>query len=214
MNHLRRLLRYARPYRGRFLVAVVAMVLYGGASVWLLRLIQPIVDRALPRQEAVASIAWAILGAYLLKGLGSYVSAYLMADIGQLVVLDLRKEMFRHTLGQSAAFFKSRTTGQLLSRLTNDIAQVQQAASETITDLVRESLTVIGYAGAVVLPGRRPGARVPHRCAAHYVSARAAGIRAARDDQAKPGTPGAHVPHGHGGLHGAPHRQGVRGGEP
>jgi len=149
VNHLRRLLRYARPYRGRFAIAVAAMLVYGGASVWLLSLIQPIIDRVLPRQEAVASIAWAILAAYLLKGLGSYVSAYLMADIGQLVVLDLRKELFRHTLGQSAAFFKARTTGQLLSRLTNDIGQVQQVASETIADLVRESVTVLGYAGVL-----------------------------------------------------------------
>ena len=44
------------------------MFLYGGASVWLLSLIQPIIDRVLPRQEAVASIAWAILAAYLAQG--------------------------------------------------------------------------------------------------------------------------------------------------
>ncbi|MCX6553232.1 MAG: ABC transporter ATP-binding protein, partial [Acidobacteria bacterium] len=110
-------------------------------------LVQPIFDEVLVKQDALSTVAWAILGAYLLKGIGSYVSAYLMADVGQHVVLDLRKQMFRHTLGQSAAFFKARATGQLLSRLTNDIGQVQQAASETLADLLRETLAVIGYAG-------------------------------------------------------------------
>jgi subfamily B ATP-binding cassette protein MsbA len=123
------------------------MLLYGAASVWLLTLVQPIFDEVLAEQRSVTRIAWAILVAYLVKGIGSYVSAYLMADVGQHVVLDLRKQMFRHTLGQSAAFFKARSSGQLLSRLTNDIGMVQQAASETLADLLRESLAVVGYAG-------------------------------------------------------------------
>jgi subfamily B ATP-binding cassette protein MsbA len=147
VNHLRRLFRYARPYRGRFFVALVAMLLYGAASVWLLTLVQPIFDEVLAQQRSVTRIAWAILVAYLVKGIGSYVSAYLMADVGQHVVLDLRKQMFRHTLGQSAAFFKARSSGQLLSRLTNDIGMVQQAASETLADLLRETLAVVGYVG-------------------------------------------------------------------
>jgi subfamily B ATP-binding cassette protein MsbA len=92
-------------------------------------------------------VAWAILAAYVLKGIGSYFSSYLMADVGQHVVLDLRNAMFRHTLGQSAAFFKGRSTGQLLSRLTNDIGQVQQVVSETLGDLLRESMAVVGFAG-------------------------------------------------------------------
>jgi ATP-binding cassette, subfamily B, bacterial MsbA len=149
VNHLRRLFGYARPYRGRFLVALVAMILYGAASVWSITLVKPVIDDVLGKHQSVSRIAWAILLAYLVKGIGAYVSAYLMADVGQHVVLDLRNQMFRHTLGQSAAFFKLRSTGQLLSRLTNDIGMVQQAASETLADLLRESLAVVGYAGAL-----------------------------------------------------------------
>jgi len=147
VSPLRRLLRYAAPYRGRFAVALAAMAAYGGASAWLAYLVKPIFDEVLIKQQSLSTVAWAILAAYLLKGLGSYASSYLMADVGQHVVLDLRNEMFRRTLGQSAAFFKSRSTGQLLSRLTNDIAQVQQVVSETVADLLRESMAVVGFAG-------------------------------------------------------------------
>jgi subfamily B ATP-binding cassette protein MsbA len=102
------------------------MAVYGAASAWLAWLVKPVLDDVLIRQQSLSTVAWAILAAYLLKGIGSYFSSYLMADVGQHVVLDLRNNMFRHTLGQSAAFFKARSTGQLLSRLTNDIGQVQQ----------------------------------------------------------------------------------------
>jgi subfamily B ATP-binding cassette protein MsbA len=146
VNPLRRLLRYAAPYRGRFAIALVAMAVYGAASAWLAWLVKPVLDDVLIRQQSLSTVAWAILAAYLLKGIGSYFSSYLMADVGQHVVLDLRNNMFRHTLGQSAAFFKARSTGQLLSRLTNDIGQVQQVVSETLADLLRESMSVVGFA--------------------------------------------------------------------
>jgi subfamily B ATP-binding cassette protein MsbA len=91
-------------------------------------------------------IAWAIVGVYLLKGMGSYVSSYLMADVGQRVVMDLRNELYRHILDQSAGFFAHGAVGRLMSRLSNDVGQVQQAVSETAGDLARETLSLVGFA--------------------------------------------------------------------
>jgi subfamily B ATP-binding cassette protein MsbA len=68
-----------------------------------------------------------------------------MASVGQRVVMDVRNELYRHILGQSAGFFAQRTTGQLMSRINNDVGQVQQAVSETAGDLARESLALVGY---------------------------------------------------------------------
>ena len=147
---LKRLLRYARPYRLRLACAVVGMLVYAVASAGLAALIKPIVDRTLPSMEQLGLMAWGIVGLYLVKGVGSYVSSYLMADVGQRVVMDLRNALFRHILGQSAGFFAQRTTGQLMSRINNDVGQVQQAVSETIGDLARESLAVVGYATLLV----------------------------------------------------------------
>ena len=73
-------------------------------------------------------------------------SSYLTTDVGQRVVMDLRNALYRHILGQSAGFFAQRTTGQLMSRINNDVGQVQQVVSETIADLARESLTLVGLA--------------------------------------------------------------------
>jgi len=125
-------------------LALVAMVVYAAGSVGLMALIKPIFDNVLPKNEDLGLIAALILGTYLAKGLGSYVSSFLMTDVGQRVVRDVRNSLFRHTLDQSAAFFSRRTSGQLVSRITNDVNQVQ-AAAETVTDLIRESLAVVGY---------------------------------------------------------------------
>ena len=145
MNVFFRLLVYARPHRARLAAALGTMVLYGAASAGLAALIQPIFDEVLPNRENLAPIAAAILIVYLLKGLGAYLSSYLMTDVGQRVVRDLRNVLFRHILGQSVAFFSQRTTGRLMSRITNDVGQVQRAVSETIGDVTRESIALLGF---------------------------------------------------------------------
>jgi subfamily B ATP-binding cassette protein MsbA len=142
---LRRLFAYAKPYRGRMSAAVAGMIVYAVGSAGLAYLIRPIFDSVLPKQQDVARVAWAIVIVYLLKGIGSYVSSYLMADVGQRVVTDLRNALYRHILNQSASFFAHGATGRLLSRINNDVGQVQQAVSETAGDLARETLALVGY---------------------------------------------------------------------
>jgi ATP-binding cassette, subfamily B, bacterial MsbA len=144
-NVLFRLLGYSRPHRARLAAAVAAMVLYGAASAGVAALIQPIFDEVLPTRENLVPIAVAILIVYFVKGIGAYLSGYLMTDVGQRVVRDLRNLLFSHILGQSAAFFSLQTTGRLMSRITNDVGQVQRAVSETLGDLARESLSLVGF---------------------------------------------------------------------
>jgi len=145
VNALLRLLRYAAPYRLRLIWAIAAMLVYAVASAFLAAQIKAILDSVLPHQERVWQVALGIVGAYLLKGLGGYFSNYLMADVGQRVVRDLRNRLHAHMLSQSASFFSRRSTGQLLSRITNDVGQVQHVVAETIGDLLQETLALVGY---------------------------------------------------------------------
>jgi subfamily B ATP-binding cassette protein MsbA len=146
---LLRLLQYARPYRLRLAVAVAAMVVYGAASAGVVLQVRPILDEVLPRQDQIARTIATILVLYLVKGLAAYVSSYLMTDVGQRVVRDVRNVLFRHILGQSAAFFSAQTSGRLLSRLINDVTQVQRAVSETLGDLARESIALVYFAAVL-----------------------------------------------------------------
>jgi ATP-binding cassette, subfamily B, bacterial MsbA len=146
VNPLHRLFGYARPYRGRFAVAIAAMVVYAAATAAVAYLIKPVIDQVLPKGEDLFAWCSALLIVYVVKGLGAYASAFVMTDIGQRVVRDLRDQLFRHILDQSATFFSRHTSGQLMSRITNDVNQVQHAVSETLGDLLREGLSLVGLA--------------------------------------------------------------------
>jgi ATP-binding cassette, subfamily B, bacterial MsbA len=146
MDLFLRLLRYASPHRVLIAGAMLAMIVYGAASAALAWLIKPIIDDVLAHQSSLGFVATGILASYFFKGLGNYFSSYLMDDLGHRVVMQLRNELFRHLLDQSAAFFARSTTGKLLSRINNDVGQVQRAVAETVGDLARESLALVGFA--------------------------------------------------------------------
>jgi subfamily B ATP-binding cassette protein MsbA len=122
------------------------MVVYAAATAAVAALIKPVIDNVLPTGNGLYTWCVLLLVVYTFKGIGAYASTYVMTDIGQRVVRDLRDRLFRHILDQSATFFSRRSTGQLMSRITSDVNQVQQAVSETIGDLLREGLSVIGFA--------------------------------------------------------------------
>jgi subfamily B ATP-binding cassette protein MsbA len=147
VNPLFRLVPFARPHRGRLVAAFGAMLLYAVGSAGLAALIRPVFDQVLTTRGRVWLVIGGILGLYAVKGVGAYLSANLMADVGQRVVRDLRQALFRKVIGQSTAFFSQRAVGKLLSRIINDVTLVQAAVSQTLGDLARESLALIGYVG-------------------------------------------------------------------
>lgn len=151
MNNFLRLLGYAKPYRGRFIAALAAMLVYAAADAGLIYQVKYVIDDVLGNQSRLGLVSAAILALYLVKGVGTYFATYLMTDVGQRVVKDLRDQLFRHILDQSAGFFRRRTTGQLMSLVTNDVNQIQHGVSETVGDLLRESLALVGYSALLFI---------------------------------------------------------------
>jgi len=80
---------------------------------------------------------------YVLKGVCDFGQYYLMSYVGQSVIKDLRAEMFGKLEQMSVLFFVRHSTGELLSRMNNDVAMVQGAMTNAITGLVRDALTVV-----------------------------------------------------------------------
>ncbi len=147
MSDFLRLLEHARPYRGRLRLAFLALIAYAASSGAFLYVIKKIIIVAVDTSTSVGPVMIMILVISLVRGISGYLSGYIMTDVGQLVVRDLRERFFGHIIKQSASFFSRRTSGELISRLTNDVAQIQRAVSETTGDLIRESLTLVAYIG-------------------------------------------------------------------
>ena len=190
-----------------------AMLVYAVGSAGLAALIKPIFDKRARQSGSDLGVhrVGASSASICSRASASYVSSYLMADVGQRVVTDLRNAAVSGTSSASRrASSRSGRTGQLMSRITNDVGQVQQAVSETVGDLARESLALVGYAALLFYYD----ARLALVCLTGaplivYPLVRLGPARAP-DDAAQPGGARAAVARQRRGVHRPPHRQGVR----
>ena len=169
MKDFQRLLKYLRPHLSTFVVATIAMVFAALAETAIGALIVPISDLAfnngatqnsstlfnlqkyIPQNDWFS--AWAIISALLLVftvggGIAEYFSSYLMAKIGQSSVLQMRRELYEHLLGQSAIFFQKHRTNFLVSRLVTSAAAIELAVSANLRDVLRESIMLVCFLGA------------------------------------------------------------------
>ncbi len=143
MRLYRRLLGYVRPYKGIFAIAVVGMLLVASTDVLMLQIIQPLLNNI--GQVDAENTKWLplmIVGVFVLRGIGSYVSEYGLAWIGSRVVYDLRRQASDHLLRMPTPFFDASSAGYLLSKVTFDAQQVAAAASEAVTASIRSTLTI------------------------------------------------------------------------
>ncbi|MCX6565931.1 MAG: ABC transporter ATP-binding protein [Candidatus Aminicenantes bacterium] len=78
------------------------------------------------------------------KGLFTFFSSFFMKAVGNKVVKKMRDDLYAHILSQSSGFFDRATTGDLMSRLTNDVDRIQQAVGTAMSDIFEESFVLIG----------------------------------------------------------------------
>lgn len=163
-----KLLRFVRPYWGKFLVAAVCMgfsAIFDGAQ---LAMIVPLADKVLTNKKIIIPtklplflanfvdkinntppdlllgyMAASILILFLFKGVIGFFQSYLMSDIGQSVIRDIREKLYTkmHTL--SLDYFTQKRGGELISRITNDVRIVENAVIYGSTDLIYQSLQVV-----------------------------------------------------------------------
>ena len=152
MNNLYRLRRYMRPYVSRMVAAVGAMCGVATATVLIIQLLEPILDRALQRdtsmtREDLLELAGSIVVLYLVLGIARFLSNYLMGAVGFAMVRDLRCDLFRHLQLLPLDFHTLRSTGGLMSRVTADVLAIQEVLSRVVVDILRDGLTVVGLVG-------------------------------------------------------------------
>lgn len=149
---LRRLWGYLRRQRLTLMAIAVVVALNTGLNVigpYLLTL--AIDDYILPGNlPGLARIGTLMLAVYALNSLLTWVQAYVMAGVAQQTVRDLRNDLFEHLQTLSLRFFDTRPHGDLMSRLTNDIENVNMVLSESATQLVSGVLSLVGIAAMMI----------------------------------------------------------------
>ncbi len=146
-----RLLRYVRPYWWAFAFAVLGMIVVAAGDTIMTYMVVPIV-RSFQNPDP-AKTKWlplAIVGVFVLRGIGSFVSDYGMAYTGFRVVYDLRRELVDKLLKLPTPYYDVTPGGVAQSKLTFDAHQLAQAASNTITTAIRSTMTILASFGLLL----------------------------------------------------------------
>ncbi len=142
-----RLLGYVRPYAAAFGLAVLGMIATAATEPLFPALIKPLLDSGFGAKGASYPplvFAGAIVGIFLLRGVLTFTSQYLLHWVAGKVVLDLRSAMFARLVRLPTRYLDDHTSGALLSKVAYDVAGVTGAATMVLTTVVRDSITVIG----------------------------------------------------------------------
>jgi ATP-binding cassette subfamily B protein len=144
------LFRYLRPYRGRFSAALASMFTGSLLSLAFPYLAGSIIDAALPHAKASGSIAGADRTALLLMGILalqaglSYFHSLSFATVGQRSLVDLRRDTYARLISLPMTFFAQRRVGELASRLSADLIQIEDTLITILPQFLRQSTLLIG----------------------------------------------------------------------
>ena len=151
--YLRRIVHLFRPYRGR-LGGVLALILFSSALGAIPAfLIKEVFDTALPERDLglLNVLVGAMIAIAIVTGALGVVQTLLSNQVGQRVMHDLRTAVYKHLQRLSLAFFTRTRTGEVQSRLANDIGGVQEVVTSTATSIVSNATTVLATVIAMFL---------------------------------------------------------------
>ncbi|MGB0466456.1 MAG: lipid A export permease/ATP-binding protein MsbA [Pontibacterium sp.] len=143
----KRLLVYVKPYWMIFVVSFIGFALYAASQTAFAKWLEYLVDGISASDTQALERGWialAVIGIFLVRGIGTFLGQYSIAYVGRQVVHQLRVEMFRKLLVLPGSFYHQESSGQILSRLTFNVEQVTGAATDAIRVVIREGLTVMG----------------------------------------------------------------------
>jgi ATP-binding cassette subfamily B protein len=145
-NALTRLLPYLYPFKAILMLVLVFVLLYTVLGLMGPYLMGVAIDKFIATKNAagLVNIAIWMLATYLLNNLFQAISAWMMSDVSQRALKQLRKDLFSHLQSLPIAFFDSNPSGDLMSRLTNDIDAINQAVSQNIVSLLANVLSLVG----------------------------------------------------------------------
>jgi len=172
MQDYRRLFRFAKPYFSLLVLAGVFMGIVTLLDVFRLGAVVPVVDRIFTNKPIMFAagkfplfvenilnqlnnltplkVLYLLLivvpVALIIRAVFEFLHSYIMADVGQKVIRDVRNLVYGKLQTLSLEYFTQKRSGELVSRITNDVRLVENAVSYALTDLVYQSFQVISFA--------------------------------------------------------------------
>ncbi|HEY1951382.1 MAG TPA: ABC transporter transmembrane domain-containing protein, partial [Gemmatimonadaceae bacterium] len=143
---LGRLLPRVRPYIGRLALAFVCLVASASIALAFPQIVRHLLDAAFisANSTLLNRIALGLLFLFAVQALLNFVQVYLLTATSELVIAQLREDLFARLVRLSPGFFTERRTGELTSRLSSDTTVLQTVLSYNLSEFARQTLFLIG----------------------------------------------------------------------
>ena len=150
---LRLLWQYVRPHSSNLALGLLAMLVVTGAALLAPYLTKVAIDAYIVPGDlrGLTLIALLYLAVSGIQWLAAYWQGYLSSQVGQGVIYDLRRDLFDRVLRQSLSFHRGEQVGQVMSRLTNDVNSLAEAASTSFLNSVTDVLSLAGIVVVMLL---------------------------------------------------------------
>ena len=153
IKSFRRLFTYINPYKGTFIIGLFFLLLSTGTTLafpYLASLLADVQNIA-PDQQThyLRQIGLAMIVLLVAQGVFSYLRIVLFTIVSEGSMADLRRDLYNKLITLSIPFFEERRVGELTSRITSDVTQLQSAISINLAELLRQLATLL--AGIVVI---------------------------------------------------------------
>jgi ATP-binding cassette, subfamily B, bacterial MsbA len=142
----RRLLVYTRPYLGRLSLAAISLFVSSSMSLVFPWIVRNLVDSVFVHhdQHALNLITISLFVVFLLQAGFNFTQNYLSGWVGERIIADMRRALFAHLQSLSQGFYADHRTGELMSRVTNDVNAVQNVVSGNLLSLLQQVVTLAG----------------------------------------------------------------------
>lgn len=143
---------YVKPYWRKLVLAVVLMAIAAAMTALLAYLMQPVLDDVLygGREDLIIPVSLAVLSTFVVRGITTYWHTIYMNQIGQGVVADIQSDLFNNFTTLDLAFFHSNPSGQLVSRVVNDVGVIRMALGELMTGFGKSAFTLVFLVGVML----------------------------------------------------------------
>jgi subfamily B ATP-binding cassette protein MsbA len=141
-----RLLRYARPYTGMYLLGVLGMIMYAGTDLITVYFIKTYLQNTLALQQnprVLQLLPFGVIVIFLVRGGGDYLASYFPSWVGRQVIKAIRSDLFAQYLRLPTAQYDQEASGTMLTRLTYNTELVASATTDSLTVIIRDSLSII-----------------------------------------------------------------------
>ncbi len=140
------LIGYLKPYLGRMIIALFALILSASFSLVFPGVVQQVVDSVLVAGDITLldQVTAFLLIVFAVQAIASALQSYQLGLIGENVVINMRMDLYRHLQTLSLGYFTNNRVGDLISRLTNDVTAIRGALTSNITVLLQQTFIMIG----------------------------------------------------------------------